>query len=108
MKKEDRVKIESDFYGDCAELLGTEYEYSDHVPGPKVDRKTNERYTPPTKASRWGGREVGNGCFPGFGLIRLHWPNLVIIRLNNPKPIWATIYGLDEALDFLRKELSNG
>ena len=107
MKKEDRVKVESKFYGDCADLLGTECEYRDHLPGPKVDRETGVVYTPPTRASRWGGREPGNGRFKGFGLIRLHWPNLVIIRLNKPKPIWATIYGLDEALDFLRKELGH-
>ena len=107
MKKEDRVKVEGKFYSDCADLLGTECGYRDRIPGPKVDRETGQSYNPPTSGSRWGGREPGNGRFPPYGTIRLHWPSLVIIRLTKPKNIWANIQGRDEALEFLRKELGH-
>ena len=107
MKIEERVKIEENFYRLCAEILGTEHQYRDGVPRPKWSGVTNEMYTPSTRATRWGGREPGNGRFPGFGSIRLHWPDLVLIRLRHPKRIFANIEGRDEALQYLRQEMNS-
>ena len=101
MKVEEKVKYEEDFYGKCAEILGTEHEFRDCVPRPKIDRD-GKIYTPATKASRWGGREPGNGRFPGFGIIRA-FGNTVQINLTKPKRISAIIEGRDEALAFLRE-----
>lgn len=106
MKIEEKVKIEEDFYGECAEILGTEHEYRDQVPRPKVSRD-GVVYTPSTTQTRWGPRTPGNGRFPGFGLIRLFWPNTVQINLTKPKIISITIEGREQALDYLRKEVGN-
>ena len=106
MKREETVKVIEDFYGQCAEILGTEHQFRDGVPGPKMDRNGNI-YTPTTRATRWGGREPGNGRFPGFGMIRLFWPDTVQINLLKPKRISITIDGREEALSFLRKEVEN-
>lgn len=105
MKIEDRVKLEEDFYGECAEILGTEHQYRDGVPRPKIDRD-GKIYTPTSRGTRWGGREPGNGRFPGFGLIRL-FGNTVQIQLTEPKRLSGIFNSKQEALSFLRKELSN-
>ena len=105
MKLEERVKEEENFYRLCAEILGTEHQYRDGVPRPKVDRE-GKSYIPSSRSTRWGGREPGNGRFPGFGSIRLHWPDLVLIRLNRPKKIYANITGRDEALQYLKQEVN--
>ena len=105
MKVEKRVKLEEDFYGRCAEILGTEHQYRDGVPRPKMDRE-GKMYTPSSRATRWGGREPGNGRFSGFGLIRL-FGNTVQINLTKPKRISAIIDGREEALAFLEKEVNN-
>ena len=101
MNRENIVKETEDFYGRCAEILGTEHEFRDCVPRPKMDRN-GKMYTPATKATRWGGREPGNGRFQGFGIIRA-FGNTVQINLTKPKRISAIIEGRDEALAFLRK-----
>lgn len=98
-----RAKIEEKFYAACGEMLGMKHNYVDSVPQPKVDRY-GVIYMPATKATRWGGREPGNGRYPGFGTIRL-FGNVVQIRLTRPKQIFATIDGLDTALEFLKMEL---
>ena len=105
MKIEERVKVEEEFYSDCAEILGTEHEYRDCVPRPKMHRD-GEVYIPSTMATRWGGREPGNGRFPGFGIIRL-FGDTVQIRLTKPKQISATSDGREEALAFIREEVNN-
>jgi hypothetical protein len=42
------------FYAQCGEILGIEHEWNDPVP----------------RRTRWNARLLGNGRFPGFGLIR--------------------------------------
>jgi len=106
MKIEEKVKVIEDFYGECAEILGTEHEYSDQVPRPKISRH-GIRYIPTTKQTRWGPRTPGNGRFPGFGMIRLFWPDTVQIIITRPKTISITIEGREKALDYLRKEMEN-
>ena len=105
MKIEEKVKVIEDFYGSCAEILGTEHEFRDHIPRPKMSR-TGEIYTPSTANTRWN-RPLGNGRFPGFGMIRLFWPETVQIQLSRPKAISITIEGREKALDYLRKEVGN-
>ncbi len=91
MKTEEKVKIIEDFYGQCAEILGTEHVYRE----------------PASRPTRWGPRTPGNGRFPDFGMIRLFWPNTVQINLLQPKRISITIEGRQKALDYLREEIEN-
>lgn len=104
MERIQKVKAIEDFYSQCAEILGTGHEFRDQVPRPKVSRD-GVRYIPSTTQTRWGPRSPGNGRFPGFGTIRLFWPETVQINLLNPKRIAITIEGRDKALDYLRNEL---
>ena len=105
MNTDEKVKSEEDFYSECAEILGTEHQYRDDAPRPKVDRDGNV-YTPMTKATRWGGREPGNGRFPGFGIIRL-FGSVVQVQLTEPKRLSGIFNSKEEALSFLRKELND-
>jgi hypothetical protein len=105
MKVEKRVKDEEDFYSECAKILGTEHIYRDCVPRPRISRDGIE-YTPMTKATRWGGREPGNGRFPGFGFIRL-FGNMVQVQITNPARLSGIFNNKEEALSFLRKGVEN-
>jgi len=106
MEIEKKVKIIEEFYGSCAEILGTEHEFRDHVPRPRMSR-TGEIYTPDTSHTRWN-RPLGNGRFPGYGSIRLFWPDTVIFSLTKPKTVTKTINGREKALEFLREVVKNG
>ena len=44
------------FYAQCGEILGIAHEWNDPVP----------------RRTRWNTRLIGNGRFPGFGLIRCY------------------------------------
>lgn len=79
-----------EFYAECAALLGAQHE---------------GKAFPYYKRTRWNNRKAGRGRFPGFGLIRAYG-DAVQIHLHAPKPIVAQITGLEEALIFLRSELS--
>ena len=57
------------FYGACAEALGIPHEY----------RK------PVRKRTRWNNRLLGNGRFPGFGLVRLHGPSVIVMSRRGTK-----------------------
>lgn len=57
------------FYGACADALGIPHEF--HKP---VRRRT-----------RWNNRLLGNGRFPGFGLVRLHGAAVIIISRHGTK-----------------------
>lgn len=91
---------EAEFYAACAELLGTEHHWRDSRPRPRVDRLTGALYTPSTRATRWGGREPGNGRFPGFGLIRC-FGHRVQVALKAPVRCTAVFASRREALEGL-------
>jgi hypothetical protein len=79
-----------DFYAECAALLGT--------------RDECEAFTH-YKRTRWNNRKPGRGRYPGYGIIRAYG-DLVQIHLHSPKDLRTQIIGLEEALAFLRSELS--
>jgi len=52
MKKTNEEKEE--FYGRCADILGIPHEFA----------------TPGARRTRWNARRLGNGRYPGFGLVQ--------------------------------------
>lgn len=57
------------FYDRVAEALGMEHEFR----------------TPNRRRTRWNNRKLGNGRFPGFGLVRVHGSMIqVISRYGSP------------------------
>lgn len=52
-KEQARICREQDFYARCAEILNIDHEY-----------KTQFKYK-----TRWNARVIGNGRYPGFGVI---------------------------------------
>jgi hypothetical protein len=51
-----------EFYARCGEILGIEHMWNDPVP----------------RRTRWNTRLIGNGRFPGFGLIRCYGSQIMI------------------------------
>ena len=58
-----------DVYEKCAEILGIDTAYKTPVP----------------KRTRWNNRVLGNGRFPGFGLVRCHGSVFVVISRHGTK-----------------------
>lgn len=74
-----------EFYEECSKIIGVEIEYKEKLkPATRINRKTGQTYTPMTLATRWGGREPGNGRVPGFGLIRVFNQSYIQINIKNP------------------------
>ena len=94
--------ITEDFYKLCDEIVGVESEYKQPLKiYPKTDRDGN-KVQPMTNASRWGGREPGNGRYEGYGLIRVYNASCIHITFKNPN-INNTYDSFDEALKDLTK-----
>lgn len=51
------------FYARCGEILGIEHNWN----------------TPVKRRNRWNARFLGNGRYPGFGLIRCYGNNIMVI-----------------------------
>ncbi len=97
---------QKEFYKECTKIVGTESEYTDLPRSPKkYSRETGELYQPMTRATRWGGREPGNGRFPGLGLIRCFGASCIQINIKNPT-LSETYESYEEALDALREVFS--
>jgi hypothetical protein len=52
-----------EFYAHCSEILGIEHDWNEPVP----------------RRTRWNTRRIGNGRFPGFGLIRCYNEKNIIV-----------------------------
>ena len=97
---------EKEFYKECVKIVGTESEYTTPKKiSKRFNRETGEMYQPPTSATRWGGREPGNGRFPGLGLIRCFGSNCIQVNIKNPT-LSKTYESYEEALDALREVFS--
>lgn len=70
------------FYEQCAEVLGMEHEFRQ----------------PPGRRTRWNNRRLGNGRFPGFGLVRIHGSMVMIIARSGS----LTFASPDAAIEYLR------
>jgi hypothetical protein len=81
-----------DFYAECAAIIGSPHE--------------GEAFTH-YKRTRWNNRTAGRGRFPGCGIIRV-FGDTVHISLKEPKQVFGIIEGHEQALAFLRAELSVG
>lgn len=76
--------MDKDFYDRCAELMGTTHEYN----------------TPVARRTRWNTRRLGNGRFPGRGVIRPYNPKCIHVMLTNPK-MTRTFTSVDALFEFL-------
>lgn len=62
-EREARIGREQDFYSTCAKILHIDHEYT----------------VPFRRRDRWNTRKLGNGRFPGFGLIRYHSSSFITV-----------------------------
>jgi hypothetical protein len=63
-----------EFLAKCGEILNIEHLWNDPVP----------------RRTRWNNRLIGNGRFPGFGLIRCFGNNIVVTSKNGTKVFACT------------------
>jgi hypothetical protein len=71
------------FYSACAEILGIEHQYR----------------APPSRRNRWNTHRIGNGRYPGFGLIRAYGQTVIIIAKTGTK----SFENREVALEHLRQ-----
>jgi hypothetical protein len=62
------------FLARCGEILGIEHEWNDPVP----------------RRTRWNARLIGNGRFPGFGLIRCYGYQIMVTTRAGTKMFTTT------------------
>lgn len=65
---------QEEFYKNCSEILGIEHNYQ----------------TPVKYRNRWNTRKLGNGRFPGYGLIQCFGNNVRVI--NKQGTFWFKSY----------------
>ena len=70
------------FYTRCGEILGIEHEWNTPVP----------------RRTRWNTRFIGNGRYPGFGLIRCYGEQIMVTTKTNGTKMFASP---DAVYDFL-------
>lgn len=76
------------FYARCGEILGIAHEWNDPVP----------------RRTRWNTRLIGNGRFPGYGLIRCYTSGIMITSRNGTRMFDS----VDEVYDYLNGNLTAG
>jgi len=83
---------EEKFYLNVAKIIGC----ADH----------NYRPYPFRKRTRWNTRTIGNGRFPGHGIIRRFSDNNIHVQLYNPN-IKGVFRSDEDALNAIRMSLKN-
>lgn len=58
-----------EFYARCGEILGIEHEWNDPVP----------------RRTRWNNRLIGNGRYPGFGLVQCFGHSIRVVSRRGTK-----------------------
>lgn len=99
----NKEMTQEEFYRACAELLGVETEYRDATPKPRWSHTHQAIVKLPTKATRWSGREPGNGRFTGCGVIRMFSPTCIHVSLKHPIKVNRTFASQQEVLDLLHE-----
>jgi hypothetical protein len=66
MKTQEEKKA---FYEECANILEIEHEYN----------------TPVHKRTRWNTRNLGNGRYPGFGLVQCFGSSMRVVSRNGTR-----------------------
>jgi hypothetical protein len=74
-----------EFYARCSEILGVAHEYHDPV----------------RRRTRWNARFLGNGRFPGVGLIQCYGAGGIRVMLRGRDTVWCKTY--EEVYDILEK-----
>lgn len=72
-----------EFYAECSRILGIAHEYHD----------------PYSRRTRWNTRRLGNGRFPGFGLIQCFGPGGIRVMQRGHDTVWCKTY--QEVYDIL-------
>jgi hypothetical protein len=72
-----------EFYENCAEILSIEHEYHDPV----------------RRRTRWNTRRLGNGRYPGFGLVQCFGSSVRVVSKKGTK-IFLTY---EEVYEYLKK-----
>ena len=85
MQKTNEDKKE--FYERCAEILGIKHEYNTPVP----------------KRTRWNNRFIGNGRYPGFGLIRCYGNSVMVTSKTHGSKMFTDYESVYEYLVALAK-----
>ena len=83
MKTKEEKK---EFYAKCGEILNIEHVYAEPVP----------------RRNRWNTRRIGNGRYPGFGLIRCYGTTVTIVSKSGSR-VYKTY---EEVYDYLRLLMS--
>lgn len=91
-----------EFYEECNKITGIISDYTDNSHLLIKYNRYGKRVKVPTHASRWGGREPGNGRYYGLGLIRVYNDTCIHINIRNPN-LNKVFYNYDDALIELRK-----
>lgn len=89
---ENDIGVEEGFYHAVAELLAC----SGHV---------YERF-PYERRNRWNHRRLGNGRYPGHGIVRRFGPGVILVRLNSPS-IHGVFGSAEEAISAIRRALGD-
>ena len=79
MKTNDEKK---EFYMRCSEILGIEHEWNDPVP----------------RRTRWNTRLLGNGRYPGFGLVQCFGHSIRVISKEHGTHMYNTYEDVYTAL----------
>lgn len=80
MKTEEEKRV---FYERCSLILGIEHVYSTPVP----------------RRNRWNTRRLGNGRYPGFGLVQCFGQSARVVSKTGTK----IFYSYDEVYEYLEK-----
>ncbi len=80
MKTNDEKRV---FYDTVSSILNIEHEFHDPVP----------------RRTRWNTRLVGNGRFPGFGLVQCYGYAIRVVSKRGTK----VFYNYEEVYEYLKK-----
>jgi hypothetical protein len=97
---------QEEFYKRCAEIFGVDIPYNEIILAPMIDWDTGTLHHRYTAASRWSGRNPGNGRIEGYGIVRWFSSEQIHVALKNPRH--HQIYkSAEDALTGLEKLLEN-
>lgn len=91
--EENDIGVEEGFYLEVARLL----DCGGHV---------YERF-PYERRNRWNHRRLGNGRYPGHGIVRRFGPGAILVQLNTPS-VHGVFSSAQAAIDAIKNALDQG
>lgn len=76
-------ETKKEFYARCGEILGIEHDWQEPVP----------------RRTRWNTRNLGNGRFPGFGLVQMFGPASIRVVSKAGTKMFTTAEAVYEYLE---------